>query len=175
MLHALLEQAVGKPRDPDHWRRLADALLRQHGLSRVDADTSRSIILQGLNNTFDHPEGRWLLAASATSSWTEAEWTSVSNGRILRQRPDRIFFGGASPAAPSADYLWIVDYKTAPLPEHVSREDFLAAAREQYRRQLESYSALFRQLTSLDETAARREHRLAIYHPLLPWLDWWAN
>ncbi|HEX6770394.1 MAG TPA: UvrD-helicase domain-containing protein [Acidobacteriaceae bacterium] len=175
VLHALLEQAAGKPRDPEHWGRLADALLRQHGLSRLDANSMRSIILQGLNNTFDHPECRWLLAASATPSWTESEWTTVSNGRILRQRPDRIFFGGASPAEPGAGYLWIVDYKTAPMPEHVSREDFLAAAREQYRRQLESYSALFRQLTSLDENAARREHRLAIYHPLLPWLDWWAD
>lgn len=176
VLHAILEQAAGKPRDPEQWGRLADALLRQHGLSRADAAAAHALILQGLHNTFDHPEGRWLLAPSDTASpsWTEAEWTRVSNGRILRQRPDRVFFGGPTPGISGSDYLWIVDYKTAPLPEHDTREDFLAAAREQYCEQLQSYSALFRQLTSLDEDAGQREHRLAIYHPLLPWLDWWA-
>jgi hypothetical protein len=25
----------------------------------------------------------------------------------------------------------------------------------------------------LDDAAAHRKHRLAIYHPILPWLDWW--
>ena len=94
---------------------------------------------------------------------------------MLRQRPDRVFFGGRSPGAPGAECLWIVDYKTGPLPEGTSRESFLTASREQYRSQLESYSELFRKLSDLDPAAAHREHRLAIYHPMLPWLDWWAS
>jgi hypothetical protein len=89
------------------------------------------------------------------------------------RRPDRVFFGGPSPGIPGADYLWIVDYKTAGLPEGTPRDSFLAASREQYRSQLESYSELFRKLSALDERAAQRERRLAIYHPMLPWLDWW--
>jgi len=52
-------------------------------------------------------------------------------------------------------------------------ESFLATSREQYRSQLESYGDLFRKLPELDAEAAQREHRLAIYHPMLPWLDWW--
>ncbi|HEX6494500.1 MAG TPA: hypothetical protein VF018_03385, partial [Acidobacteriaceae bacterium] len=71
------------------------------------------------------------------------------------------------------EYLWIIDYKTAALPAGIDRDLFLAAAREQYRTQLESYSELFRKLLELDEAAARRQHRLALYHPMLPWLDWW--
>jgi hypothetical protein len=94
---------------------------------------------------------------------------------MLRQRPDRVFFGSRSPGAPGADCLWIVDYKTSPLPEGTSRESFLAASREQYRSQLESYSELFRKLSDLDPAAAHRAHCLAIYHPMLPWLDWWAT
>jgi hypothetical protein len=106
-------------------------------------------------------------------SWSEQSWTSARDGRVRGQRPDRVFFGGASPGAPGADYLWIVEYKTAAPPEDTSRDSFLAVNREQYRSQLESYSELFRKLSELDERAAQRGHRLAIYHPMLPWLDWW--
>jgi hypothetical protein len=89
------------------------------------------------------------------------------------RRPDRVLFGGALPGAFGTDYLWIIDYKSAALPEGTARDSFLAASREQYRSQLESYSALFRKLAAFDPQAAQREHRLAIYHPMLPWLDWW--
>ena len=92
---------------------------------------------------------------------------------MLRQRPDRVFFGGESPGAPGTDYLWILDYKTAALMDNTDRDRFLATSREQYRGQLEAYSELFRRLPELDSAAAHREHRLAIYHPMLPWLDWW--
>jgi hypothetical protein len=92
---------------------------------------------------------------------------------VQARRPDRVLFGGASPGAFGTDYLWIIDYKTAALPEGTARDSFLAASREQYRSQLESYSALFRKLAAFDPQAAQREHRLAIYHPMLPWLDWW--
>jgi ATP-dependent helicase/nuclease subunit A len=141
-----------------------------------------------MRNALSHEEGRWLLMAhrsasaneSATQkfwneqSWNEQSWTSAKEGRILRQRPDRVFFAGESPGAPGINYLWIIDYKTAPRPTGIDRDLFLAAAREQYRGQLESYSELFRKLSELDEAAAQREHRLAIYHPMLPWLDWWS-
>lgn len=79
----------------------------------------------------------------------------------------------ASPGAPGNDYLWIVDYKTAAPTDNTDRDTFLASSREQYRSQLEAYSELFRKLPELDDVAARREHRLAIYHPMVPWLDWW--
>jgi ATP-dependent helicase/nuclease subunit A len=189
VLHALLERlAMGTSGDHPDWGRLAHLLLRQHGLSRADAQSAHDAVIRGLHNALGHDEGRWLLAARSVipgeqsrderswneTSWNETSWTSASNGRVLRQRPDRVFFGGRSPGAPGDEYLWIVDYKTGPLPEGTSRESFLAASREQYRSQLESYSGLFRKLPDLDPAAAHRVHRLAIYYPMLPWLDWWA-
>jgi ATP-dependent exoDNAse (exonuclease V) beta subunit len=184
VLHALLERvAAGTSGGHPDWGRLAHSLLRQHGLSRVDARSAHDAVLRGLQNTLGHDEGRWLLAARSlvapgeqsqtVTSWNETSWTHVSDGRMLRQRPDRVFFGGESPGAPGADYLWIVDYKTAALPEGTPRDIFLAASREQYRGQLQSYSELFRKLPAPDPAAAHRAHRLAIYHAMLPWLDWW--
>jgi ATP-dependent helicase/nuclease subunit A len=177
VLHALLERAAAgtSGHHPD-WHRLTDALLRQHGLAPADAASAHSAILQGLHNALGHDVGRWLLTAHDSAlgkSWSEQSWTSTKEGRTLRQRPDRVFFAGASPGTPGNDYLWIVDYKTSALTDNADRDTFLASSREQYRSQLEAYSELFRKLPELDEAAARREHRLAIYHPMLPWLDWW--
>ena len=193
VLHALLERAAaGTSGARPDWSRLAGALLRQHGLTSSDIASAHAVILRGLRNALEHEEGRWLLAARDAApseqpsaqpltdefqngkSWNEISWTSASNGRVLGQRPDRVFFGGPSPGAPGTEYLWIVDYKTAALSEGTSRDSFLAASREQYRSQLESYSELFRKLTDLDKAAGQRGHRLAIYHPMLPWLDWWT-
>jgi ATP-dependent exoDNAse (exonuclease V) beta subunit len=180
VLHALLEQAAaGTSGDHPDWSRLTDALLRQHGLAQADAASARSAVLQGIRNALGHDVGRWLLMLGERSqnqqSWSETSWTSSREGRMLRQRPDRVFFGGASPGAPGNDYLWIVDYKTAALTDNADRDTFLASSREQYRSQLEAYSELFRKLPELDEAAAHREHRLAIYHAMLPWLDWWPG
>jgi ATP-dependent exoDNAse (exonuclease V) beta subunit len=173
VLHALLEQAAaGTSGNHPDWSRLIDALLRQHGLAPADAAIARSAILEGIHNAVGHEEGRWLLTLSERS-WNERSWSSTKEGRILRQRPDRVFFGGESPGAPGTDYLWIVDYKTAALTDNTDRDSFLATSREQYRGQLEAYSELFRSLPELDLAAGHREHRLAIYHPMLPWLDWW--
>jgi ATP-dependent exoDNAse (exonuclease V) beta subunit len=178
VLHALLERAAaGTSGDRPDWSHLTDALLRQHGLTPADTASARSAILQGIRNTFEHEEGRWLLAArhapSGDRSWNETSWTSTQDGRILRQRPDRVFFAGESPGAPGTEYLWIVDYKTATPHEGADRDTFLAASREQYRSQLQAYSDLLRKLPELDEAVKEQKHRLAIYHPMLPWLDWW--
>ena len=180
VLHSLLERAAaGTSGSHPDWERLTDALLRQYGLTRTDTAAARSAILHGMRNALAHDEGGWLLMARDSAlgarSWTETSWSIVKEGRVIGQRPDRIFLAGASPGAPGTDYLWIVDYKTAAIPEGGDRDAFLAASREQYRGQLEAYSELFRTLRDVDESADRRAHRLAIYHPMLPWLDWWSS
>jgi ATP-dependent helicase/nuclease subunit A len=179
VLHTLLERAAaGASGDRPEWGRLTDALLRQHGLTPADTASARSAILEGIRNALSHEEGRWLLTARDSApgghAWNETSWTSTKEGRMLRQRPDRVFFAGDSPGAPGTEYLWIVDYKTAALAAGDDRDGFLTGSREQYRSQLESYSELFRKLPALDDAAAERKHRLAIYHPMLPWLDWWS-
>jgi ATP-dependent exoDNAse (exonuclease V) beta subunit len=180
VLHTLLERAAaGASGDRPEWGRLTDALLRQHGLTPADITSARSAILEGIRNALSHEEGRWLLTARDSApgghAWNETSWTSTKEGRMLRQRPDRVFFAGDSPGAPGTEYLWIVDYKTAVLATGDDRDTFLAGSREQHRSQLESYSNLFRKLPALDDAAAERKHRLAIYHPMLPWLDWWSG
>ena len=179
VLHTLLERAAaGASGDRPEWGRLTDALLRQHGLTPADTASARSAILEGIRNALSHEEGRWLLAARDSApgghAWNETSWTSTKEGRMLRQRPDRVFFAGDSPGAPGTECLWIVDYKTASLAAGDDRDSFLTGSREQYRSQLESYSKLFRKLPAMDDAAVEREHRLAIYHPMLPWLDWWS-
>jgi ATP-dependent helicase/nuclease subunit A len=179
VLHTLLERAAaGASGDRPEWGRLTDALLRQHGLTPADTASARSAILEGIRNALSHEEGCWLLAGHVSApgdhAWNETSWTSTKEGRMLRQRPDRVFLAGDTPGAPGTEYLWIVDYKTASLAAGDDRDSFLTGSREQHRSQLESYSELFRKLPSLDDAAADRKHRLAIYHPMLPWLDWWS-
>jgi hypothetical protein len=170
VLHALLQQAAsGDSGARPDWSRLATALLRQHALSLAETAAAHEVILRGLQNALQDEHGRWLLTPGA-SSYNERSWTSLSGERILRQRPDLVFLGGSIPQEPGSDYLWIIDYKTAALPVGEDREGFLSASREQYREQLVQYSELFRKM---DSTTARLGHRLALYHPLLPWLDWW--
>jgi ATP-dependent helicase/nuclease subunit A len=171
VLHALLQQAAsGNSGVRPDWSRLATALLRQHALSPAETSAAQEVILRGLQNAIQDEDGRWLLMPRA-SSYNERSWTLLADRRMLRQRPDLVFFAGATPQAPGSDYLWIIDYKTAGLAVGEDRELFLTSSRDQYREQLEQYSELFRRM---DSASTRREHRLALYHPLLPWLDWWA-
>jgi hypothetical protein len=170
VLHVLLQQAAsGSSGTRPDWSPLATALLRQHALSPAETSAAQEVILRGLHNALRDEEGQWLLTPRA-SSYNERSWTSLAEDRMLRQRPDLVFVAGATPQAPGSYYLWIIDYKTAALPAGEDRESFLSASREQYREQLVQYSELFRKM---DSTAARLGHRLALYHPLLPWLDWW--
>ena len=171
VLHALLQQAAsGNSGARPDWSRLATALLRQHALSPAETAAAHDVVLRGVHNALQHEEGRWLLMPR-TSSYNERSWTSLADRRMVRQRPDLVFLAGATPQAPGSEYLWIIDYKTAALAAGEARESFLSASREQYRAQLEQYSELFRRV---DSATPRREHRLALYHPLLPWLDWWT-
>ena len=194
VLHALLERIAARGADDfalaiddPLWERPVTALLRQHALPAPAAESLRNTILAALRNSMRHDEGRWLLTArnpaqgkasgaetsGIESSWTETSWTNVAAHRLQRHRPDRIFLGGASPDAPGTDYLWIIDYKTAATAADEDREAFLAASREQYREQLDRYSRLFREMGASDGERAR-PHRLALYHPMLPYLDWWS-
>lgn len=173
VLHALLAHAATlagtKAVDDPRWSALATALLRQHALGAADAARLRDAVLSALRNALTDPDGLWLLSATA-SALNESSWTSASTGRLQRHRPDRVFRGGATPGALGEECLWIVDYKTAAPAQTEDRSAFLAQSRVQYRAQLEMYSHVLR---ASDPSAAERPHRLAIYHPALPHLDWW--
>lgn len=175
VLHALLAHAGtlngAAVADDPRWASLTAALLRQHALGAADSAKLRAAILSALRNTLDNEHGRWLLSATDAAQ-NESSWTTLSQGRLQRHRPDRIFLGGAIPGAPGEECLWIVDYKTAAPEAGEDIELFVAQSREQYRGQLEMYSRVLRESNPAE---AERPHRLAIYHPALPHLDWWPT
>ncbi len=181
VLHTLMEYAArhnGEVAGTDLvWERLADGLLRQHALAPADAASARAVILRSIRQALKHDEGRWLLGARGSAqneqSQNETSWSSLPGGRMQRQRPDRVFLAGERPGVPGSQYVWIVDYKTAAPSDDMDRERFVASSRDQYRKQLESYSELFRKLDEQAGLRAHRKHRLALYYPALPWLDWW--
>jgi ATP-dependent helicase/nuclease subunit A len=185
VLHALLAHAATLdplPRaDDPRWNQITAALLRQHAVGTDDTALLREAVLSGLRNTLNHADGRWLLTAAA-SALNESSWTRMSGGRLERHRPDRIFAAGATPRAPGEECLWIIDYKTgkdyktgtdyktgAPA-QGEERDAFLAQSREHFRPQLEMYSRVLR---AADAAQGQQPHRLAIYYPALPFLDWW--
>lgn len=176
VLHTLLEHATGGGREvastDGAWARLAELLIRQHALSPAEAALAQTTVLRAVRRVLEDENGRWLLSARE-AAYSEQSWNSIASNRVLRQRPDRVFLAGEHPGAPGTDYLWLIDYKTAAPPDGDDRECFLTASRDQYRDQLEAYSQLFRKLAAGDAAAIHREHRLALYHPMLPWLDWW--
>ncbi len=178
VLHALLAHAATvqplPAADDLRWTQLAAALLRQHALGAAESAKLKDAILGALHNALTGEHGRWLLGATS-SAQNESSWTSMSSGRLQRHRPDRIFLGGEVPGAAGEECLWIVDYKTAAPSGAEDRATFLTRSREQYGAQLETYSRVLRaaDLSASDPSAVQRQHRLAIYHPALPYLDWW--
>jgi ATP-dependent helicase/nuclease subunit A len=175
VLHALLSHAASLGDalryDDPRWTQLTATLLRQHALRADDAERVRELILAALRNTLNYAHGQWLLRATP-AALDESSWSSASGGGVQRHRPDRVFRAGATPGAPGEEYLWIIDYKTAAPQAGDQPAAFLAASREQHRAQLETYSRVLR---ASDPAAAKRAYRLAIYHPALPYLDWWPG
>jgi hypothetical protein len=81
-----------------------------------------------------------------------------------------VFRGGEQPGEAGATCLWIIDYKTGAPEFGEEAAAFLTSSRERYREQLERYSQLFR---SLGDENSSLPHRLALYYPMLPHMDWW--
>jgi ATP-dependent exoDNAse (exonuclease V) beta subunit len=118
--------------------------LQAQGHSEADAASGATEVIAALSKTLDSEIGRWLLAdhpeAAAEQAWSSAEGEVAANHII-----DRVFVADAC--------RWIIDYKTARLPEAE-----LSARAESYRPQLERYARLFAD-----------DHwplRLAIFFPL---------
>ncbi len=164
------------PVDIDTYGRRIRALARTGGLSPRDTDHVCQQTLRALQQTLNHAEGRWLLAPH-TRAVNEGELfgrpdKGNQHARIERYRFDRSFFAGPAPFAPGTAVLWIVDYKTATrrgaeAPGAV-REQFLQEEREHYRAHLRNYARL-----ALETLPSHTPVMLALYHPLLPHLDFW--
>jgi len=117
-----------------------------------------------LTNMLQDDEGRWVLSQhkQATNELSLNSWNDVRSSVRL----DRVFYSGAQPMEAGADYLWIIDYKTA----NHGREglnEFLAEERMKYAEQMNVYAQMMR---------GRVENgrlRVGLYYPMLPKLVWW--
>ena len=117
------------------------------------------------------PVCRWIVEnhpeAQSEPSWTGFLAGSDPRATSLRTlRADRVFRAGPAPLdSSSADFLWVIDYKTA---EAAPSALLLASERAQYAPQLLAYT---RALRALHGSATK--FRLGLYYTAVPALDWW--
>ena len=193
VLHALLERtAAGASGDRPDWGRLTDALLRQHGLTATDSASARSAILEGMRNTLSHEEGRWLLMAHPSAPGNEPGLSNPQASNPRTNNPGMKFPGPLQRTAASSANAPIVSFSLEsrpalleqsicglsttrrlhfpPVSIAISSSPPLANSTTRNWSPIANSSASF---LSWSEAAAQRKYRLAIYHPMLPWLDWW--
>ena len=118
--------------------------LLAQGHSETEAASGAGDVVAAVSNTLDSETGRWLLDDHPEAA-AEQAWSSQVGDTTLHHVIDRIFV--------TEGCRWIIDYKTARLPE----AELLQRA-ESYRPQLERYASLF--------ATASVPLRLAIYFPL---------
>ncbi len=118
--------------------------LQGQGHSEADAASGAAEVVLAVSHTLDSEVGRWLLADHPEAA-AEQAWSSQQDDITLHHVIDRIFVAEGC--------RWIIDYKTARLPE-----GDLAQRAEGYRPQLERYASLF--------ADAGLPLRLAIFFPL---------
>jgi ATP-dependent exoDNAse (exonuclease V) beta subunit len=144
------------------WEPRISTVLRGNGLAAPRIKQLAPRVRTALENSLRNAQGLWILAAHKEAS-TELALTSWAETRS-NVRLDRIFRAGATPLAEGDDYLWIVDYKTTTYGSD-GIEAFLAAEREKYHAQMQTYAETI--------NSAGRKIRVALYYPLLPQLIWW--
>lgn len=154
----------------------AELRVRIAGLLRAAALTGDSLqsvtetVTRMLLSAAADPVCRWILGEHPEAQ-SEASWSGFLPGegpgsRLRTLRADRVFRAGAVPEdASSADYWWVVDYKTADVAPGAL---LLAAERAQYAPQLLAYVRALRALHG-EET----KFRLGLYYPAGPAFDWW--
>lgn len=145
--------------------------LLRSGYQLHDAQTEAARIRAILQNAARDEHGRWLLSAhptpSASSGGFEIPLTAPHQDVLRSVRMDRMFLAGTSPLTVGEDCLWIIDFKTTSLGGR-SLEAFLAAEREQYSDQMQTYAEIAHAVYP-----NYAEIRLGLYYPLLPHLAWW--
>lgn len=186
VLHAMLEplahllqRAEGAEIAPVAMERLERAAHLQFlrgGETPPEATANTRRVLDALRRVARDPDGSWLLKSHPLPAATglpasqhgfEVGLTALHRGEIRQVRMDRMFLAGESPHAAGADFLWIVDFKTA---AHGPKglEEFLAGEQQLYAAQLQVYAEIAGGLFP-----EQPQFRLGLYYPLLPRLIWW--
>ncbi len=183
-VHAFLERitqqlATGTPAASilnalSAWTPRIASILRAEGLQPAMVERLAQRVLYALDATLKNSQGLWLLSPheGAASEYALTAWSAQRTAI----RVDRTFLAGPEPLTPGVEYLWIVDYKTTTHgPEGL--EAFLAAERDKYAPQLQTYAAVLQQpeagQTKSEPTKSEPQIRLALFYPMLPKLLWW--
>jgi ATP-dependent helicase/nuclease subunit A len=144
------------------WSPRVAAVLRAEGLPPVVVERLTGRVKTALGNMLQDAEGRWVLQAQEEAA-SELALTSWGEQR-MSVRMDRVFVAGAAPLTSGKDFLWVVDYKTSTHGRE-GVEEFLAAEREKYGAQMETYARVMQH--------QGLKLRLGMYYPMLPKLIWW--
>ena len=133
--------------------------LQAQGVPLARSAAAAALVEQGIASLLDEERGRWLFDPAHRQARSEWALTAVLDGVAQRYVIDRSFIDAEGTR-------WVVDFKTS---RHQGGDlaAFIAAERERYAPQLQSYAAILRRYG--DEPV-----RTALYLPLLdvPGLRW---
>ncbi len=165
LTHRILRQLV---LHPEHYRN-RDSLVDYHpawqrqleqlGVSAGQCVEAATAVDQLIRNTLADPTGRWILDPDHRDSACELP-VSFFNGFQTRQLIiDRTFID-------ERGCRWIIDYKTAAIPDGEEQATFLAAEALRYQKQLAGYCNAFRKLGSEPVRAALYFPQFSYFHEL---------
>jgi hypothetical protein len=139
--------------------------------SGVDRRKSSSIAAEALElalNASHSPDGSWILSPHADAA-SEVRWAGIVSGALRTVRVDRIFRAGLEPLSEGNQAWWIIDYKTACVPNpDRDAAAVLPTLRRLFAPQLEAYAQILRNLHGPDAIL-----RAGLYYPRMLLFDWW--
>jgi ATP-dependent exoDNAse (exonuclease V) beta subunit len=142
------------------------AQIRAAGFSASEAASVSARAIKLAQDAGNDPVGQWILSPHAEAA-SEAGWAGIVDGSLHQVRVDRVFRAGPSPMMEGNDTWWVIDFKTAHADE-VDLASALPVLRAGFARQLETYSAILRNLEG-----ATANLRAGLYYPRMSVLDWW--
>jgi len=154
----------GVVREVAEWTPRIVSVLRGDGLHPTVVERLVPRVKTALTNMLEDGEGRWVLSQHelASNELSLNSWSHVRDSVRL----DRVFHSGAQPMQNGADYLWIIDYKTANHGRG-GLDEFLGEERIKYAEQMKAYAQVMR------DRVENGKLRVGLYYPMLPKLVWW--
>jgi ATP-dependent helicase/nuclease subunit A len=146
------------------WTPRVASVLRGDGLPPAVVERLVPRVKTALTNVLQDDEGRWVLSQhkQASNELSLNAWHDVRSSVRL----DRVFYSGAQPMEAGAEYLWIIDYKTAAHGRE-GLDGFLVEERMKYGEQMKAYARMMK------GRVGGGKLRVGLYYPMLPKLVWW--
>lgn len=155
VVHAMLQRMIAGER-MDWNRETVNAALLSQGLAGDKLREAARRVEVALQGTAADPRGLWILSRH-TDDQREYPLSGIIADRIRHFIIDRSFVDD--------DVRWIIDYKSG-THEGGGLEAFVDNEQARYRKQLDNYASLLREIDS-------REIRLGLYFPMLQaWREW---